>query len=737
MPLLTWAAASLVAGLLLGYAELAGAGAAIAGVIAIAGVARRRRERLGLAAMLAGGLLVARADEAHRAACRARLVRASAWRIVLEDAAAPGAYVAGSVEQDGCRVRATMSVTRGVARAGDVALVRGDASVAPRGLRIAHADLASAAPASALLTLRAAAGARIDTLFGADAPLVRALLIADQRAIDPAMRDRFAAAGIVHMLSISGLHVAIIAAAVRLLFVALRLRPAPAMIATMVVVAGYVAIIGAPPPALRSGVMLGAGALAKLFQRPLSAWGVLALGALAPLADPSAVLDLGYQLSVLGMASLLCAAIVTKRWIAPRGRGWRAGIAAVGVTSALATLVSAPLVAWWFGRVSLIAPLTNIVATPVVALLQPMLFLALALAPWPAAARFVAGAAHPVLAAFTGIARAGAAVPGASITVAPSLAGALLCGAAAVALLVAGASWSPWRPLALALALLGAAAWLPDVLFAPRGMELHVIDVGQGDAVAIRTPRGRWILTDAGRAWPGGDAGRATVIPYLRVYGGAIALFVLTHPHADHVGGAASVFRALHPRDYWDGAFAGTSEPYLASLLAADSARVPWHRAHPGDSLAVDGVILRVLAPDSTWTVQLRDPNAASVVTRIEYGATRFLLMGDAEHGEEDRLLARDPGALRADVLKVGHHGSRTSSGDEFLAAVRPRLAIISVGAGNMYGHPDREILDALTRAGASVLRTDALGSIIVRSDGAHLDVQAGGARWRVRDAPP
>ena len=107
---------------------------------------------------------MARADEAHRAACRARLVRASAWRIVLEDAAAPGAYVAGSVEQDGCRVRA--------------------------------------------------------------------LLIADQRAIDPAMRDRFAAAGIVHMLSISGLHVAIIAAAVRLLFVALRLRPAPAMIAT-------------------------------------------------------------------------------------------------------------------------------------------------------------------------------------------------------------------------------------------------------------------------------------------------------------------------------------------------------------------------------------------------------------------------------------------------------------------------------------------------------------------------
>jgi len=736
MPLIAWSVAALIAGLLSAFAGGAGLGATLAVACAAAGLARARRQWLGVAAMLASGLLLARADDLHRAACRARLVDAGAWRMVLDESAAPGAYVSGEIADGACRSRATMSVTRGVARAGDAVLVHGDASLAPRALRIAHAELAPAGGGSALLALRAAAGARIDTLFGADAPLVRALLIADQRAIDPALRDRFAAAGIVHMLSISGLHVAIIAAAVRLLFLALRLRPAAASLATMLVVAGYLALIGAPPPALRSGVMLAAGALAKILQRPLSAWGVLALGALAPLFDPRTVLDLGYQLSVLGMASLIAAGAVTKRWIAPRLRGWRAGVAAVAVASTLATLVSAPLVAWWFGRVSLIAPVTNVVATPVVALLQPMLFLALALAPFPAAARFVADAAHPVLAAFTWIARAGGAVPGAALTVAPSLATAALCGVAALALLVACVSWFPARPLAVALGALAAALWLPDVLFAPHGMELHVIDVGQGDAIAIRTPRGRWILTDAGRTWPGGDAGRATVIPYLRRYGGAIALFVLTHPHADHVGGAASVFRAMHPRDYWDGAFAGTSEPYLASLLAADSDGVPWHRAHPGDSLLVDGVVLHVLAPDSAWTVQLRDPNAASVVTRVDYGTTRFLLMGDAEHGEEERLMARDPAALRADVLKVGHHGSRTSSTDAFLATVRPRLAVISVGAGNMYGHPDREVLEALTRAGAAVLRTDLAGSIVVRSDGTHLDVDAGDARWRVRDAP-
>lgn len=734
MPLIASATAAIIVGLLAGFGGSVVPGAAVALALAALGWRARHAHWVALATLVAAGLLIARASEWHRDACRARVAGARAWRVALEDAAAPGAHVAGETIGDGCGARTSVSVQRGVARAGAVVRVSGDAALSPRGIRIAHATIEAEDEGSTLLAIRAAAGARIDTLFGRDAPLVRALLIADQRAIDPALRDRFAAAGVVHMLSISGLHVAIIAAAMRLLFLSLRLRPEAATIATLIVIAGYLAIIGAPPPALRSGVMLAAGALGKLMQRPLAAWGVLALGALAPLAEPRTVLDLGYQLSVLGMASLIAAGVVVKRWIAPRVRGWRAGVAAVLVTSTLATLVSAPLVAWWFGRVSLIAPITNILATPVIALLQPMLFLALALSPWPSAAGYVADAAHPLLAAFTAIARIGAAVPGAAIPVAPSLATATFCGVAAIALLVACVSWFSVRPLGVALAALAAAVWAPDVLFAPRVMELHVIDVGQGDAIAIRTPRGRWIVTDAGRAWPGGDAGRATLIPYLRRYGGAIALFVLTHPHADHVGGAASLLRAVHPRDYWDGAFAGTSEPYVTSLLAAECARVPWHRAHPGDSVAVDGVILRVLAPDSEWTVQLRDPNAASVVTRVDYGRTRFLLMGDAERGEEERLTARDADALRADVLKVGHHGSSTSSTEAFLAAVQPRVAVISVGAGNMYGHPSRDVLAALTRAGAAVLRTDESGTIIIRSDGAHLDVDAGGERWRVRD---
>jgi competence protein ComEC len=192
------------------------------------------------------------------------------------------------------------------------------------------------------------------------------------------------------------------------------------------------------------------------------------------------------------------------------------------------------------------------------------------------------------------------------------------------------------------------------------------------------------------------------------------------------------VLRSLHPDAYWDGAFAGTSEPYRASLEAAREERVHWERVHPGDTLRVDGVLLRVLAPDSAWMSTLDDPNEASVVIAAQYGTVRFLLMGDAERGEERWLLEHERPLLEADILKVGHHGSRTSSGNEFLDAVRPELALISVGAGNSYGHPDASVVRALGQHGAVVLRTDLVGSVVVRTDGRVIEVEEGGDRWEL-----
>ncbi len=730
MPLIALAVLSYAAGLVAGFLGAPLVAAACGLALAAIACVRRHGVAAALGALFAAGACMALWSAAHDARCRADAPHRASWSAQLEDAAAPGAYVRAQVRWPGCAMPASISVERGRAAAGDRVTIAGTVFVTARGLKLTHARISSDGARSALLVARAAIGARIDTLFRADAPLVRALLIADQRAVDPAVRDRFAVSGIVHMLSISGLHVAIIAMAVELLCRMARLRPATAAVATLAITAAYIAVIGLPAPAVRSGVMLGVRAICKLVQRPTSPWAALALGAAVPLVSPATVLDLGYQLSVLGMAALVASGALAKQCIPASWTGMRGSLSRTLLTSCVACLASGPLVAWTFGRISLVAPLTNILATPVVAVLQPALFLTVVVSPLRALGLLLADACHPLLRVLDGIATVGASVPFAALTVAPTLATAMLAGAASIAFLVACVSRAPGRALLVAVGALTIAAWRPFWSSGSNQMELHMIDVGQGDAIALRTPAGRWLLFDAGRDWTGGDAGRATVIPYLLRRGGDLLLFVLSHPHADHVGGGASVIAALHPATYWDGAYAGTSPPYRASLVAARDDHVGWKRVRPGDSLVVDGVRLHVLAPDSAWLVGLRDPNAGSVVVLAQYGSVRMLLMGDAEKGEEERLVEAYGSDLHADVLKVGHHGSNTSSTERFLALVRPRVALVSVGAGNMYGHPSASVLRSLTAVGAAVMRTDLEGSIVCRTDGRTLEVEEGGDKW-------
>lgn len=587
---------------------------------------------------------------------------------------------------------------------------------------------------SVLDAARIRASRSIDKLFGRDAPMAKALLIADQHDIPPDVRDRYARAGMVHMLSISGLHVAIVAGAVALLLQMARLPRKSAMIISVLVTAVYVAIIGAPAPALRSAVMLTMVAASRSTQRPTSPWASLAVGALIPLVIPRIVLDLGYQLSVVGIAGLIASSALAKRLVAPRFDGWRQKIAKELLTSVVATILTAPLIAWYFGRLSLIAPLANLAAGPVISVLQPTLFLALVTAPIPGVGSFFAAACHPLLVAFDGVASTAASIPGASIDVVPSLTTVLAGGVAVGALLVAAMSRYPARPCIIAAGSMCLVAWSP-VVHRPYsgGVEMHVLDVGQGDAILLRTDRGRWIVFDAGRIWQGGDAGRSTIIPYIMQRGGTVLSFVLSHAHADHVGGAASVMKALHPATFWDSAFPQGSGVYDDALHAARASGVAWHRVHAGDSLTFDGVGVRFLAPDSAWTESLSDPNSASTITLVEYGTTRFLLVGDAEGPEEDWLLDHARDDLHADVLKVGHHGSSTSSSDRFLAAVNPSLALVSVGAGNLYGHPSKDVIAALGRVGAQVLRTDKVGTIVVHTDGRHLTYEAAGETWRIQ----
>ncbi|HUQ80997.1 MAG TPA: DNA internalization-related competence protein ComEC/Rec2 [Gemmatimonadaceae bacterium] len=741
MPLIAHAFIAHAAGLLLGFGGVSFGGLLAAAALGAAAVVRRDA-RIGAMALLgAGGELRATAARDADARCARQAIALTplsdahvVYEAVVETDAGPSARVAATIGSGGCEVRATLLVENGEAVAGSRVAVRGDAARAGSLIVVQHATVAALARPGLARRWRERAGRAIDRTFGSDAPLARALLIADTRTLDAGIRSRYADAGIVHLLSVSGLHVAIIAGAVELLLSAARMSRAASAWLALLVTAIYVVVIGVPAPAVRSAVMLAATAVSRLTQRPTSPWAALALGAWVPLIEPRIIVDLGYQLSVAGLAALIASGTLARRILAGRLSGWRRVVARDLIVSTLASVVSLPLIAWTFGRMSLIAPVANLAAGPIFTVLQPTLFLALVLSPLASAASIPADAAHVLLGAVDVVASVATRVPYAAVPVAPSLWTAILLGILAVSLLVAcssapGSAWA-WRGAIGGAGAVAAMAVGVRITGGGGVVELHMIDVGQGDALALRTPRGRWVLFDAGRSWIGGDAGRSTVIPYLRKRGGAVHAFVLSHPHSDHVGGAASSVSALAPDEYYDAAYVAGSTPYRASLAAAAARGVAWHRVHPGDSLAIDGVTIRFLAPDSAWTAALHDANEASTVALIQYGRIRFLMTGDAEAGEEQWLLAHDLRSLEADVLKVGHHGSSTSTTAEFLAAVRPRVALISVGVANTYHHPSSDVVRALTESGAQVLRTDQLGTVVIRTNGRVLSVDAGGERW-------
>jgi len=735
-----------------------GAIAALHGALHAALHAAHRRALVATAALTAtllAALLTGQASANQRAACITALAWQSTLHVAINDRAAPGARVTGHASGTGplanCSIPTAIRIDSGHAPPGAIVTTSGTTRQTNHGLLV-NGTVSPTGNSELLRSWRGHTGETIDTLFRANAPLVRALLTADQRAIAPAVRDRFADAGLVHMLSISGLHVAIIAGALLTVASAARIPKRYATPAALITVIIYVATLGFPPPAVRSTVMLATVAVTELWQRPVHPWTALALGAALPTVQPDVVLDLGWQLSVAGMAALVAARALIRRIRVTEIRsihsrtlratlrrfraltGWRATVTRELITGVVATLVTAPLIAWTFGRVSIIAPLSNIAAGPIVAFLQPALFLALVLAPLHPLAQLVADASKLPIALLDHVARLSAAVPYASLHIAPTLASACCAGLASAAFVRATASrrWTPG--ILTATTALTLAIWSPTCTRGSGNFELHLLDVGQGDAIAMRTPHGQWVLVDAGRRWEGGDAGRRVVVPYIQRLGGPVAAFVMSHAHDDHVGGAESVIRALHPARWWEPAFVTTSSAYRASLAELRSEHTPWQRVHPGDAMHIDGVRFEVVAPDSAWTAAQHDANETSVILRVQYRDKVFLLTGDAEANEEAWLIAHTPAEhLRADVLKLGHHGSRTSSTPAFIDAVRPSLGVVSVGAGNRYGHPSPETLGAFASRGIPILRTDRDGAIVVTTDGRSIAVTTRQDTWALQ----
>lgn len=705
-------------------------------------------------------LLWGHASWQHDARCLQRLADPGATLLLrLDDAAHPKAWLRASARglaphTTHCAVPTTLAVEQGRAEPGAWVTVTATRLVAGASLRLDNAVIVPTGAVDWLHGWRGRTGVTIDSLFGARAPLVRALLVADQHGIDTEVRDRFATAGLVHVLSISGLHVAIIAVAIRTVGSALRLRRAQADLLALFTVGAYVVVLGFPPPLTRAAMMLATVMLADRLGRPVHPWTALALGVAAPTLDPRVVASLGWQLSASGMAALVGGRAVMRRWrtrplrpapashrgfhryvarvmaAGPQLSGWRLAVVTELLIGVIASAVTAPLVAWVFGRVSLVAPLANVAAAPVVGFLQPVLFLALLLAPFRPVARFVADSAAAPLEALDYIALVASDLPYAALDVAPGRFTAVCMGVMTAAFIVSTARRRIWPPLLTGVAALVLAVWYPVFARGPGRMELHMIDVGQGDALALRTPKGRWVLVDAGRVWQGGDAGRRSVVPYVRRRGGDVALFVLSHPDADHVGGAPSVLEALRPSLWWDPGSIHPSDVYQRSLHVAENRGIPWQRAQTGDSLHIDGVMIRVLGPDSAWTANQTNVNDASVVLMVQHGQVRVLLTGDAEREQEQWLVDRWGDALAATVLKVGHHGSRTSSTNVFLDAVNPQVALVSVGAANRYGHPAPEVIGALRARHVDILRTDRDGAVVVRSDGRTVQLETRHAQW-------
>jgi competence protein ComEC len=582
--------------------------------------------------------------------------------------------------------------------------------------------------------VRRGARERVDSLFGEQSPLAASILLAQRDALDREVRDRFARAGLSHLLAISGLHVGLICGILLLVGSLLRLGRRWGAVFAAAGTVGYVLLLGAPYSAVRAALQIVLLLVARMLQRPTRAEALVAAAALFILAiDPAALVRPGFQLSFAGVAGLLALRPPLLRALGgrngeggggpvARARRWLADALA---TSLAATLATGPVVAWHFGQVAPIGVATNLVAIPLLSLALPALALALAVGwVWPAAGAFLAAPGALALAALDQVAAGAAAVPGGAVAVHGSTA--LLLTAALVAGHAVSGRMGRLRPAVRAAAVAGMAASVALAAgAAPPSdrLEIHVIDVGQGDAVAVRTPAGRWLLVDAGMAGRGFDVGERRVVPYLARRGvRRLEGVVLTHPHLDHMGGAGAVVRALRPRWVGDPGSPVASAPYLALLRLVEGSGPGWVGLRQGHRLVLDGVTVEFLHPPEVGARE-DDPNDLSVVMMVWFGEFAALLTGDATARVEARLLRRYGSELRADVLKLGHHGSATSTTPEFLAATSPAVAVVSVGASNRYGHPHRAVMDRLASREVRVLRTDRHGSIVVRAD-AHGDIR-------------
>lgn len=540
-------------------------------------------------------------------------------------------------------------------------------------------------------------------------------LLADGSRLPPDVASAFRRTGLYHMLSVSGFHLVVLGGAMLSLLSSCRLGLRTSWSAAAAVVWLYVAYLGFPSPALRAAVAFSLVASARVVGRRAHAGNALCLGAATlVLLDPNSLFQTGVQLTLVATAALVWLAPGLESLVAPRELApWARQAVRAVTTSVAATLATAPVLAWSMGTVPWVGIPAGIVASGFFSAGFLASLAVVVLGPLPPVwSEGFAGAAEACARVVLEIAlRVGDWDAGWFDVVRPTLVE-MAAWACALGLLSACALGRRAR----ARSLVGLAAvaatmpWWPLASPPPPWASLHVLDVGQGDAVVLRAPDGPTWLVDAGpRSWGPRprDAGADIVVPALRALRiPRLDVLAITHPDLDHWGGALAVAEAYRPRvlleprgarpdpsPSWDSArsriIAGGTRPDSLGF----GQFLPWGRS---------GAVV-VLAPGGAATIP--DRNAGSLVLSVRWGRARALLTGDAEDWTERRML-RSGADLRSQVLKLAHHGSRSSTSMEFLAATGAEGAVVSAGRRNRYGHPHAETLDRLARSGARVLDT-------------------------------
>lgn len=590
---------------------------------------------------------------------------------------------------------------------------------------------------------------------GTTVPLLSALLVGEREDLPSDFEESLVRAGVYHIIALSGFNVALLAALVSGLLRLLRLPPWSRRLLLGFVVLAYWAVACSSGSMSRAALMALVQIVGAAMGRRVSGIGSMASSLVILLvAGPGWIHDAGFQLSFAATFGILI--VPSPQAARPRGRpagrigivarpagAIRRGLAASIRVSAAALAGTALLSARHFQTLTPIALASNLIAVPLAAAL-------LVLAVGAAILDGVCHGAAAALIAACGLLAHGlerlcalaATIPWGAFYVIPPPWPLVVLGLVALAGMGLGRTSGRRVATVFLLGALGLAA-VRGRMPRPTGrLEVAVLDVGQGDTIVVRFPNGATMLVDAGGfARSSFDVGARVVAPALRAMGILrLDILALTHAHRDHLGGAPAIIRQMQPAAIWLGRMPREDPSVGALLRLAARFGIAVVQPRGGARIGFGGSIVEVLNPGGGAGSATGVSNDDSLVLRLGFGCRHALLTGDLEKEGESTLIGagRD---LTAELLKVPHHGSRTSSTGEFLRRVRPRMAAISVGVANPWGHPDREVVDRLDAAGIVVVRTDRDGAVLFATDGSSpwtawpLTGEGGGCRRGLRES--